>query len=203
MGHLFGCVHCGSEVERLYKSYGPGTISLMKCDACGAIADPYVEYDWVLVYLELALLKLAMFRHVLCNEEVSFPRIARLSLLILMLELFSQSEPLDPDAPFEMIGASVNVVLRYGVQVCIMYALFWRRIRRWDALLMAFLIGSIIPKCLYAMSMVWDYAKLPYATYLLRGMLVGARSVALSAATRGNIVISLITSSALTFIFNA
>jgi hypothetical protein len=47
-----------------------------------------VEYDWVLVFLDVALLKPPVFRHVLLNEPMSLLRVLRFASLLVLMETF-------------------------------------------------------------------------------------------------------------------
>ncbi|XP_020096587.1 protein arv1 homolog isoform X3 [Ananas comosus] len=41
------CVSCGARVGALFVQYSPGNIRLMKCDECKAVADPYIECEFM------------------------------------------------------------------------------------------------------------------------------------------------------------
>ena len=61
------CVHCGAGVALLYRRYASTVLKVMSCAACGQVADKYVEYDPVLVLLDLVLLNRQAIRHILYN----------------------------------------------------------------------------------------------------------------------------------------
>lgn len=61
------CVHCGAGVPLLYRRYASTVLKVMSCAACGQVADKYVEYDPVLVLLDLVLLNRQAIRHILFN----------------------------------------------------------------------------------------------------------------------------------------
>ena len=82
------CVFCGASVSQLYKSYGAGSISLTLCKTCHRVADPFVEYDWVLRVLDLALLKPPMFKHLLCNEKVDKVLLGRFLAFLFIVDCF-------------------------------------------------------------------------------------------------------------------
>ncbi len=62
------CVECGRHVDSLYTEYsgGRGNISLTQC-ACGRFADKYIEYDRVVVFVDMILHKPQVYRHLLFN----------------------------------------------------------------------------------------------------------------------------------------
>eukprot|EP00920_Eleutheroschizon_duboscqi_P028510 GHVT01069440.1.p1 GENE.GHVT01069440.1~~GHVT01069440.1.p1 ORF type:complete len:663 (+),score=63.07 GHVT01069440.1:357-2345(+) len=62
------CVECGSSVSHTYREFGKGNIRLTCCDRCGEVADRYVEYDALLILLELILHKEQAYRHILFNR---------------------------------------------------------------------------------------------------------------------------------------
>ncbi|CEM01022.1 unnamed protein product [Vitrella brassicaformis CCMP3155] len=62
------CVECGAPVALIYRVYSRGNISLQRCDECGAPADRYVEYQTLLVCIDILLHRQAAYRHVLFNR---------------------------------------------------------------------------------------------------------------------------------------
>lgn len=61
------CVECGAAVALLVRDYGKGNVRLVICGACNEVADKYVEYENVLLFLEVMLLKPQVYRHILYN----------------------------------------------------------------------------------------------------------------------------------------
>ncbi|EDO07140.2 uncharacterized protein BBOV_IV007860 [Babesia bovis T2Bo] len=61
------CVHCGCVVPTLYHDSSKESICLETCDSCGQIADKYVEWDIYITAIELFLLRVAVFRHLIYN----------------------------------------------------------------------------------------------------------------------------------------
>ncbi|RCV40574.1 hypothetical protein SETIT_9G065700v2 [Setaria italica] len=62
------CVGCGGRVKTLFVQYSPGNIRLMKCDNCKAVADPYIECEFMIILIDLILHKTRAYRHVLFNN---------------------------------------------------------------------------------------------------------------------------------------
>ncbi|KAM0924828.1 hypothetical protein ACQ4PT_004737 [Festuca glaucescens] len=62
------CVGCGRRVKTLFVQYSPGNIRLMKCDNCKAIADPYIECEFMIILIDLILHKTRAYRHLLFNK---------------------------------------------------------------------------------------------------------------------------------------
>ncbi|KAJ8920496.1 hypothetical protein NQ315_005365 [Exocentrus adspersus] len=81
------CINCGSPVTYLYKKYSETVLKLTECKHCKNVADKYVEYDTLFVVIDLILLKVSAFRHVLLN--VQFKNFWKLSIILLFLETYS------------------------------------------------------------------------------------------------------------------
>ena len=72
------CVQCGARsTDPLYKEYGKrshsGNIRLTRCNVCDARLDKYLEYDSVLITIDLILHKIEVYRHLLFNSPVFLP----------------------------------------------------------------------------------------------------------------------------------
>jgi len=69
------CIHCGAKCSALIKVYNtPTNIRLLPCTNCGARSrDHYVEYDLILVFIDLALVRLSAYRHIMFNK---LPRVS-------------------------------------------------------------------------------------------------------------------------------
>lgn len=63
------CVECTwSEIDALFSQFKSQYIRLEICSNCGKVADKYIEFDNVLLFLDLLLLKPQAYRHVAYNE---------------------------------------------------------------------------------------------------------------------------------------
>ena len=72
------CVQCGTRSnDPLYKEYGQrshsGNIRLTRCQVCDERLDKYLEYDPVLIIIDLILHKIEVYRHLLFNSSVFVP----------------------------------------------------------------------------------------------------------------------------------
>ncbi|XP_060527392.1 protein ARV1 [Cylas formicarius] len=83
----FYCINCGEKVANLYKRYSETVLKLSVCGRCKQISDKYVEYDPVVIVIDLILLRIMAYRHVLLNSE--FKDFWKLSLLLTLLEAYS------------------------------------------------------------------------------------------------------------------
>ncbi|KAL4704698.1 hypothetical protein ACJJTC_011482 [Scirpophaga incertulas] len=84
--HKFKCVNCGEPAPALYKTYGPTVLKLTKCVKCKGVVDKYIEYDPVIVIIDLVLLTKEAQRHILYNTE--FKSFWKLFIILIMLETY-------------------------------------------------------------------------------------------------------------------
>lgn len=63
------CIHCGHSMANLIELHQK-EYRLSQCDKCGGVADEYVEVEFVVVLLDLLLLREKAFRHLLFNRNV-------------------------------------------------------------------------------------------------------------------------------------
>ncbi|CAL8110578.1 unnamed protein product [Orchesella dallaii] len=71
---MYTCVHCGHLSPHIYKTYALSSENLMKlleCRKCGKLVDKYIEYDVIIVAVNLLLLHQPAYRHVLLNDPFS------------------------------------------------------------------------------------------------------------------------------------
>ncbi|KAI9213657.1 hypothetical protein DS838_001445 [Geotrichum bryndzae] len=61
------CIECMSPVQTLYTSYSLSNIRLTACPQCNKFADKYIEYDNVLIFIDLLLLRPQVYRHMVYN----------------------------------------------------------------------------------------------------------------------------------------
>ncbi|KAF2637613.1 hypothetical protein P280DRAFT_433512 [Massarina eburnea CBS 473.64] len=97
------CIHCRYPIATLYTSYskaddralGKG-VRLTQCPRCKRFADKYVEHDFVVLFIDLVLIKPEVYRHLLGNrlggvdkEDGGFDRsIVRLGVLLLLFDVY-------------------------------------------------------------------------------------------------------------------
>ncbi|KAG6748289.1 hypothetical protein POTOM_048206 [Populus tomentosa] len=61
------CVECGFPIKTLFVQYSPGNIRLMRCENCKAVADEYIECEFMIILIDLILHKTKAYRHILFN----------------------------------------------------------------------------------------------------------------------------------------
>ncbi|PHJ25514.1 hypothetical protein CSUI_000631 [Cystoisospora suis] len=64
------CVECSNALPCTYREYPRGSLNirLQRCEGCGCIADKYIEYELLLIIIDLLLHKKQAYRHVLFNR---------------------------------------------------------------------------------------------------------------------------------------
>nr|KAJ3421193.1 sterol homeostasis protein [Polyrhizophydium stewartii] len=62
------CIECGEPVPTLYVEYGKGNIRLQRCDKCQTFADRYLEFDYVIIFIDMLLHKRPVYRHLIFNR---------------------------------------------------------------------------------------------------------------------------------------
>ncbi|XP_064073877.1 protein ARV1 [Vanessa tameamea] len=82
----YKCVNCGVGASALYKTYGPSVLKLTKCDSCKGVIDKYIEYDPVIVMIDLVLMSKEAQRHIIYNTE--FKSYWKLFIILIMLETY-------------------------------------------------------------------------------------------------------------------
>ncbi|XP_065920795.1 protein ARV1-like isoform X2 [Dysidea avara] len=81
------CVECGEKVgdgKELFREFSGGSLQLTRCDHCGEVLDKYVEMDTVTILVDVLLLRLESYRHLMCNVPLSIPVLLRLTILLLL-----------------------------------------------------------------------------------------------------------------------
>ncbi|TQV96635.1 hypothetical protein V2A60_002979 [Cordyceps javanica] len=94
------CIECRHPVKTLWTQYsGAGdkasghNIRLTVCRKCGRFCDKYVEHDFVVLFIDLVLIKPQVYRHLLHNTLMRDgdrfdPSIVRLGVLLLLFDVY-------------------------------------------------------------------------------------------------------------------
>jgi lipid intermediate transporter len=94
------CITCSTPVKNLYTTYskaddrslGKG-VRLTQCPNCKRFADKYVEHDFVVLFIDLVLIKPQVYRHLLFNrlgraDDKLDPSIFRLGTLLVLFDVY-------------------------------------------------------------------------------------------------------------------
>lgn len=94
------CIECGHRnIPTLYSKYKSEYVKLTVCDSCNKVCDKYIEYDAVILFLDLLLLKKPAYRHLAynltewqirnhSNFSSKYQNLIRLSILIILFEVY-------------------------------------------------------------------------------------------------------------------
>lgn len=93
------CVECGTEVDNLYVEFSLGNINLTRCANCKLVADKYIEYELILVVIDIILHRIQAYRHILFNRK-----------------FFNENEPIDIRLMF--VG---NILLNFFFKLVILH----------------------------------------------------------------------------------
>ncbi|KAG2183727.1 hypothetical protein INT43_006738, partial [Umbelopsis isabellina] len=145
------CVECDAPVATLYTEYSKGNIRLTSCDNCNNFADKYIEYDYVIIFIDMLLHKPQAYRHLLFNritynDERSIERIDLLRFL----------------AEYQEI--SKFLVFHIGVHTAITWLFRAQNSQsiRHNYIAMALVVSSF-GKMLLILMVIWDYKQLEYS----------------------------------------
>ncbi|KAF1819677.1 ARV1-like protein [Dissoconium aciculare CBS 342.82] len=117
------CIECRYPVSTLYTTYskaddkalGKG-VRLTQCPRCKRFADKYVEHDFVVLFIDLVLIKPQVYRHLLFNrlgrdDDKFDPSIKRLGVLLLLFDVYltwARIEKATPSIPSTSLSLSTS-----------------------------------------------------------------------------------------------
>ncbi|KAK8963428.1 hypothetical protein KSP40_PGU012512 [Platanthera guangdongensis] len=199
-GAGFRCIHCGWRIRRLFMQYSPGNIRLMKCDNCKAVTDPYIECEFMIIFIDLILHKTKAFRHLLFNmldlEKIDIKGIVlKAGLMYFILDALSLSISRNgaQDASRSSLvftWTALKVLLDVLLGNFVFVSVLWTGIRvilklnyympRYIEILLAVLVSSYFKMFLLVM-MVWDFP--PAAIFIVDIFVLSSNTVALRGLT--------------------
>ncbi|XP_072754629.1 protein ARV1 isoform X2 [Anoplolepis gracilipes] len=83
---MYICINCGADCKELFRRYCPSVLKILKCEKCGLLADKYIEYDPVIVFVDLILIEKPAYRHLLYNSN--FKSYWKLIIILWLAESF-------------------------------------------------------------------------------------------------------------------
>lgn len=124
------CIECSNPVSSLYLKYSYSNITLTRCAHCGEPCDVYVEYDKVILAIDLILLKPQAFKHLIYNSIIDtsdlsgvlyhrigcYRSLIRTSLLILLFEVYLNwaYEEKNANSRYSIVLDSENMFYQYS-----------------------------------------------------------------------------------------
>ncbi|KAG0132006.1 Arv1-like family-domain-containing protein [Tuber indicum] len=121
--NLYICIECSSPVQSLYTAYSSADdrslgrgVRLTQCPRCKRFADKYVEHDFVVLFIDLVLIKPQVYRHLLFNrlgrEDDRFePSIVRLGFLLLLFDVYLTWARIEKNIPTDPLNTSAFGIL--------------------------------------------------------------------------------------------
>ena len=107
----FICIECSAPIDSLYVEFtGLGNIRLTRCPACGDVADKYIEYELVLVLVDIILHRRQAYRHLLKNRKDFFRKTSKwvifwaLAINMSVKAIALHSEIVDKSSLYKMTG---------------------------------------------------------------------------------------------------
>ncbi|KAJ3305793.1 sterol homeostasis protein [Kappamyces sp. JEL0829] len=179
------CIECGTKVEQLYRVYGPassGSIRLTQCEVCHEFVDKYLEFDLVVIFIDLVLLKKAAYRHMIFNR-IPYDTlglndsIVRLAILLNLFEVYMKWFQMEKiQHPLAAASKDLPVHWQYllVLSICLMeFFLFHLTIRNVSQIVLGTrlcladanhlsttLVLSSFGKILLIVMVIWDYGSL-------------------------------------------
>lgn len=82
------CVNCNiiqptEYNNQPYKQYRSNVIKLLYCNSCKQYIDKYVEYTYILILIELILLRVTAYRHIIYNTNNTIYTVYTLLIVII------------------------------------------------------------------------------------------------------------------------
>lgn len=189
------CVHCRAPVQELFYKIGQD-IRLRQC-TCGAVADHYIEFEILLVFIDMQLLRGEVYRHLLFNRfsgEILSREAWRFLLLCLILDTYTRwsqlkSSPVakshvsdwlrQEHADWAVLGATLLETITFlfcvsFVALLVTPSVFCRRahLRVWEAVLV-----SSFGKVYALIALVWGGSLCGGAMVIALGLFVAASNV--------------------------
>ncbi|KAI8092491.1 Arv1-like family-domain-containing protein [Halteromyces radiatus] len=179
------CVECGTRVQNLYTQYSKDNIRLTSCDQCQQFADKYIEYDFVIIFIDMLLLKPQVYRHLLFNRISQTghgieSNIIRFAILLILFEVYIKwfrleryctlynSLFLQKPLYYQYLYILALCILEFVVFhccICLALRFYFRnhdKVIRYNYISMALIISSF-GKMLLILMVIWEYEQLEYS----------------------------------------
>ena len=63
----YHCIECGEETKKLSIEIKSDDIRLNICKYCNKYVDKYIEYEFIIIFIDLLLHKISAYRHIIFN----------------------------------------------------------------------------------------------------------------------------------------
>lgn len=113
------CIECGDNAAAQFRRFSETVVKLEQCESCGENVDKYVEFDGVLVSLDVLLHRKPAFRHVLFNRDFN----AHWKLGIVFLICTSYTRWSSSRIIYGEDGVSSNLPAAHQLDALLLYAM--------------------------------------------------------------------------------
>ncbi|XP_055641311.1 protein ARV1 [Toxorhynchites rutilus septentrionalis] len=80
------CINCGNPVPELYRKISATVLKITECDKCHNPADKYIEFEVLIILIDLVLLSKAAYRHILYNSDCK--NLWKIGVIQILLEAY-------------------------------------------------------------------------------------------------------------------
>ncbi|KAL7720572.1 Protein ARV [Entamoeba marina] len=176
------CIECGKDVTGTYEVFCGQFIRLKRCPHCGEVCDKYIEYDNVLVFLDLFLQKPKVFKHLLFNHDQSINSFfIKLFFGSLILESYIRQMTIPFPSMYTFIANGIQMIIEDIIFLTLFVVTIplFRKISISDSIKIvcqSLVIGSL-GKVLLCLVLMWDNSMSIYLFSLAMSNLTYAGSL--------------------------
>ncbi|XP_058825056.1 protein ARV1 [Topomyia yanbarensis] len=82
----FVCINCGCSVPELYRRISSTVLKITECGTCNKPADKYIEFEVLIILIDLILLSKPAYRHILYNSDCK--NLWKIGIILVLLEAY-------------------------------------------------------------------------------------------------------------------
>uniref|UniRef100_A0A182Y7C5 Protein ARV n=1 Tax=Anopheles stephensi TaxID=30069 RepID=A0A182Y7C5_ANOST len=82
----FVCINCGRPVAGLYRQISSTVLKIIDCEKCKKPADKYIEFEVLIILIDLILLSKPANRHILYNSDCK--NLWKIGVILILLEAY-------------------------------------------------------------------------------------------------------------------
>ncbi|XP_053660112.1 uncharacterized protein LOC128709151 [Anopheles marshallii] len=82
----FVCINCGRPVSGLYRQISSTAWKMIECEKCKKPADKYIEFEVLIILIDLILLSKPAYRHILYNSDCK--NLWKIGCVLILLEAY-------------------------------------------------------------------------------------------------------------------
>ncbi|XP_058058182.1 protein ARV1 [Anopheles bellator] len=80
------CINCGRPVSGLYRRISSTVLKIIECEKCNHPADKYIEFEVLIILIDLILLSKPAYRHILYNSDCK--NLWKIGCILILLEAY-------------------------------------------------------------------------------------------------------------------